>query len=994
MADRSIDVTHGRKTTVVFDDFPEWTIAPPFKLDRSAKQIGQGTADRKSNVHRLEFGWQMRAKIMDIGKVHESAEAQSGFYLASLGKATIAPNHTETNYQRQQPLPGVSYRADVPASGKTLIKKDVPAGESAEQRLSADQSSFPGPDDSEEVTDLDRVLVATTDHDPIDHVVMTWTQPDHGAAAVDVLAQFYFSGPAGQTSDFDGYGQYCARIYGDLTVKLFERGEDPAVPGSPDWKYRFWFNCGDGYGRRPHVMHVMHVFSDSVQNPDGSYSGSTLTFVSDSLLLTFSSLAENLRDDVKEYSAMSKSAPKYVVPNPGLPVHSSPVRVDVRRDVFLDFHVAKHVFPAEATLTDEPFTLDHWPVQDEILRFEVNAVRPTGTGMSAQVYDAADDSPLTQTLVLDDEFGLVYECLLNAGSRGYYAAFTFTSDTDKTATLKGTRAIDTPTTEQVAFATTTLPDYQDSGSVVALMNGTVRGFRITGPQSDPSAYNALFSADDLSGEFAPVLRLRDMVPVRIETEYDTSDHSLKSVLFSGYTAGPWAEKAGTSSVYPSPDWHSSAMTATGEWRRLQDGLAPQNFSWVDNTIGRGFRVTFIAKELMKDAGVPENRLIVPDRPIEFFGSQGDQFFIENSEPISPVVVRILKEYLGAYVLQDDNASADGGTTVGCWRVLEQKVPDASMVATWGGPYRPIARFTYGEYLGGSVDPGTVIVPVMDRALGFDTVDGHEVPILWAKKGPRERTERPEGNIVVVRGAAIDVQSGKSGRTEASMLSQVAYNVKSCNFFGLAPGDPNYPGPLNADGSPNPEYLQYPAPVKVYDATLNTEAAVNFVCRRVAEFACVSRRIREFDGPLALVWDQDDPYQVNPRPMRFYDAVQFWDPDAESWETWLVRSCDPFWDKDNVQMARYVLVRPSNIDTVAALSADKGLSPLANWIKKTLFGLGSGARVETPRGKRLGMRSTVWAGLPESPLDPIQDLDPTSPDFGKFYWMMDYDPMAA
>lgn len=59
----------------------------------------------------------------------------------------------------------------------------------------------------------------------------------------------------------------------------------------------------------------------------------------------------------------------------------------------------------------------------------------------------------------------------------------------------------------------------------------------------------------------------------------------------------------------------------------------------------------------------------------------------------------------------------------------------------------------------------------------------------------------------------------------------------------------------------------------------------------------------FEAPLLFVTDESDVHQTKPRPLRWYDPVYVDD------ELFLVRSCNPTYSKDSVQMAVYELEAP-------------------------------------------------------------------------------------
>jgi hypothetical protein len=89
--------------------------------------------------------------------------------------------------------------------------------------------------------------------------------------------------------------------------------------------------------------------------------------------------------------------------------------------------------------------------------------------------------------------------------------------------------------------------------------------------------------------------------------------------------------------------------------------------------------------------------------------------------------------------------------------------------------------------------------------------------------------------------------------------------------------------------------------------LGTQHLVDVFCRRIYDQACHGTKVVPFIAPLALVVDPNDGFQVNPRPLRYYDPVTITDNGAVS--QWLVRNCNPIYKKDSVQYASYELEAP-------------------------------------------------------------------------------------
>jgi len=460
------------------------------------------------------------------------------------------------------------------------------------------------------------------------------------------------------------------------------------------------------------------------------------------------------------------------------------------------------------------------------------------------------------------------------------------------------------------------------------------------------------------------LGIRDNIPIKITTTNDSGGTNT-TTLFRGYTQGATQTIPGgvTSDPYKG-NWKDYNVPCVGEWRRLADVLAPRRFTFFDRANDRPFKVTDAIRQLLSIA-YPDTMIDVPDRPITLFSVTNQQFIIEPGDSVLPVIVRLASEYLGGWLVFDENAG-----TYGMWRILEQKLPT----------YNNLVRFRPDH-------AGTGIITTVDGAYGTDTVGSQTVLKTFIAHGITSTTERPEGNCVAVFGGAAQESAASQGLNNSAMLVQVVYNVNSYNFLNLGSGDDGYPTP-----TANPDYLGYYAPIKVYDATLSTPEAVNWVARRVFQYACFGRKVLRFKAPLVLVTDSTDTEQVNPRPLRFYDPVQVWN--GTSYDQYIVRDCSYTYTKDHIQMADYELVTTSVIDEFGAVPPVKNdIDQLMKLMKRSVFGSSPWTQFFSSQQKQFGGYSSDWMALPEPTIEPIQDLDNTSGTFGQFLPSIDFDALG-
>ena len=965
-------LTRYRNTTVTLDDFLPVTLQTAIQFERPAEAMGQTKDSKKINVHYVnQVGWQLRAYQYDYGKLHEWAAAQDGTYSVALGRSTVASNFSEANYQRDPGVTGGGWAG--PSSGRPGLRRDVPAGGTFDTELTADVAAFPGPSlPSGESGQVNRVLVTSDNHSPVDQVFFWFQSPGHAVNGYSVVARFYFCGPAGSDDDLVGYGQYCLTLYGDGLARLYERGEAPGdATHTAIWDERFRYIYEPSRQFSPTRTYTLNIASDTYQDAGGAYHGTKLVMPCAGVSNT--SVANALIDT-------AIAAIKLGDPYPNVPIYRVPkktdeatqvtaLRIDLRRDVQAVFHVVKATYPASGTLIDGVFSLDFVPTTDTDFTFEWYGWTPSGTTLDCKLYDADTGVELTGSLNFTDLYGGSRAYTPNDQQRFYRVKAFFTSDGNSTPTLLAWRLFRNPVRETPS---TTPIVIDDARTAPSLPQVRVSSVGVTQQDTDPTSAGANLAINDLIGAVTD-LAIRDNIPVKVETTYD-SGLTNKSVLFRGYTQGATGQYPkganvrsldGTALSYPSASWLQYNVPCAGEWRRLQDFLAPRRFTFFERALNLPMKVTDAVRELLESA-YDSSMVDVPDLSVRIFAVDQQQFVVQPGDPVLPVIVKLLSDYLGGWLVFDENAG-----TYGMWRVLEQKVPT----------YNNLARFRPDH-------PGAGKLTHVDGAYGSDTVGSQEVKKTFIRKGTfNVRVERPEGNCVAVYGGAMDSAAAKAGVNSAAMLTQVVYNVSSYNFLNLASSDPAYPSP-----SGNPDFLGYYAPIKVYDPTLSTAAAVNWVARRVFNFACHGRKILTFQAPLILVTDVNDTEQVNPRPLRFYDPVQVWN--GSSYDQYIVRSCNIAYTKDAFQWANYELVTTSVINDFGAIPPVKDpLRQLARMFKRVVLGQSPDTPMDRSQHLQYGQRTPDWMALPEPTNAAIQDLDPASPTFGDFLPMLDFDGLS-
>lgn len=968
-------VTAYRSTEVVFDTPAPVLLEPWFAYERRADSFGRNKNELKSDVVLLpRSGWILRPYVFDPGAVHETTAGGAGVQSQDGGLMTLAGTFVEKPYFRDPGLSGVTYSGS-PDTGSLMWQKRIAAGDSFADSLSADQSAYPSPRTSEDTVEMDRVAKTTGNFEPDDTVLFRFYVPGSAITVAGAIATLYFTGLAGSNDAFTGDGQYALKLNGDGLATLFER--DPAEGlAEAMWKVRHAFRWAHPqlvYA----VCHSIVVGSDAahLSSPD-RYEGRRIYFrtvaspdVRAGFALTETLIAGAITA-IDLASAAFDSVYDVPLQDDAAATELAPVRIDLRRDLRAVCQVHKSKYRTSGSVEDDPFTLPFVPQALEPFYLEWYGAVPSGTGIDVKMYDAGTGAELSGGgLTISDELGGQKVYLPNAGQRSYYLKATLTGDGTKTPLLRSVRVIRHPVAEDAPD--TTERTFPTARNGLQLPLDAVRGVNVTGPGDDPSHETMSLQLQDFAGGMG-LLKVRSGMPVKVQTTYDAAGTD-RTVLFEGYVSQARGQKkfAGGRS-YPDPWALAYEVTALGRARRLQEQLMPKRWAWFDQEAKAGYKVTDAIKLVLKASGEPDSRIDVPDLPLRLFSQNEDDLVAQPGTNLLDIVTGFAQDYLGAYVVWDPNAG-----DAGMWRLLQAKEY----------PYNTLARFeTEHPGAGKTYGDGAYADASATSPLG----NAQTIKRTFIRRRTLEQyVEPPEGNVVVVFGGANSDAAQEQGQAGFSVLTQTLVNVASYNFAGVVPSDPAYP---DTEG---PDYLGRIVPIEVFDPSLSTQEAVNWVCTRVYRAACCAHKYLSFEAPLVLVTDADDGQQSRPRPLRFYDAVEVYDPVLAQYVQYIVASCDPMYSRDRVQMARYTLVTTSNLADFAAIQLRSGL---ARYRKAAAY---AGRRAEGKTGRTplqtgpqtlLRERAATWMEMPERAAQPIQDTDPASGTFGQVFWQMDFDRM--
>lgn len=950
-------VTPGRRTRARFNRFLPQVLVPYLAIGHNSGQMMQGSKAKQLNVEYIPgIGIRLKRSLEDSRLVWEKGEVREH----TSSNATYASNMLRIPLNRQFTDTGLTY-TDTDASAGYVHQKQIPAGSTWANSLSADATAFPPPT-APAGSPLDRVMATSDVHEP-DDTAAFWVYVPGAGANIGAFAQLYFSGPAGGNEEGVGIGQYCLRVFGDGVAVLFEK----LVAETATWLERFRFDIspkmesGAGF--------TVQITSNAAQEASGAWVGNTVAFVvaqapgaqtkgRDPAGVLVDTLAS------KAIAAITRHSIIYDVPTDVAAVTTpAPIRIDLRRDARIMFWSALSSYATTGKIVDEVIHLPYAPVgtgADFLL--DVYCARPTGTTVTASMVDVDTGTPLTLTDVQFDGmagFRAIFTVPANDSTR-YSVQLSMTGSGTKTPTVKSWQlyrepVMETPTPDEIV-----IDDVRPVGPALAtLFLSSEAGMSIDSQTEAAAADSATFVVEDLTGQQIP-LRWRTGTPVQVEVTDEAG--TLLSTVFQGIVGSTSVETYGRDGKdYPNEDATRITVMCTGEWTRFSRKLAPNRLSLVDPD-GQPMRIDDVLRVMFYLGGYLVDNVAIQDYPIRMFSADDAQALsgLEPSSRICDFTHQVLEDYIGGTLVWCPNS----GTSNGMWRLIRKPVP----------PYNVLMRF-HREH------PGTgKLAHVLGSYPTTTTANGQVVAPSYMVKGTMAtRYEPPEGNVVTVFG----------GGDNGAQYLRTLYNVVSYNALAVAEGDPGYPDPES------PDYLGEAVPIHVYDGTLRSQAAVDWVARRVFDVGCFGREYLSFEAPARYVLDITDEFQTQYRLLRFGDVVEAQQPDG-TWRTYMVTKCALRYNRDNMQMMQVELGTATNFDRVGLIPSAFDLHSLTRArIKQAKRAMG-----EPTNDRPLSSINRLWKPSGVQPIrflptvdviPPLQDLVPSSPTFGTFYFMEGYDP---
>lgn len=968
----------GRRKTEVIVDRPFPNLVSPYAVFfREGEEIALNTEQFATNVTYIPgIGWKLKRINIDILDDRHS-DSDVGKHTITDGTLQTTPQYKDINTWSNPSLSGIAYSGTPLGDiGGQMVRRVIASAESFASELASDLILLPKPlRDFLTVQPL-RSSKTSTNHDglrdiEVEHIVV--------ADQKDVfMFATYFNGPMGGPApttahpNLTGTGKYVLDTFSVVTV-LREYCTD--TDGNTDWAVR-----KEILNRK--FMSRGHPTPGRYKTNINLFWDGTVGKISFNVALTGPvsvGFLTKYRGDPEEVHGT------YIIPKPTqIPNENlQPIRTDIPPDHRSSHSIKQAVYAGSGTLQGLDFSFDGPVPVGSTITVQWNGYCPPGTELTFGLFNDSGVTPIfvAPTTLVNDQYGgeatytLPQNDTLPFCFETYYPRFNFhTTGSNLSPVLTDYTVIKEATIEYVTGAELKIPKFVNSGTVVC----DIANLEVTQGGPDPTQASATFDVTDYQ-DFIAMFRRNGAIQIEIRQYPDPSGSpEVYSVLHHGYVPGAWAhqEKRATE-VDGSIQKYS--VTSQGPWVRLQSALTPSRLSLWDSFNAEPYRVTFMIKKLLLTAGFPDNMINIPVLPVKFFSTNSSDYVIEPYTPVLDLIMSWIHDYIGGYLVFDNNATVETDETrlYGEWKLIVRKPLTVSnpLCVFHRGPSELATPPYVPKYLLNVNEVYNTSVFKDKDGMGSDIARSFMI-----KETFQQRVEPPEATIVHVVGGAVTLPSTSVSQSPAgALLSQWAVNVNAYNAFNLNPGDPGYP---DTNKITNPEYVGYYMLLYVQDFTLQSQDAVNWVCRRYYDSSCTCRIHWTFKAPLVLITDSSDPNQIRLRPLRLYDEVWAEDEDG-SFTRFVVADCTPIIEKSVNSVALYHLI---SAPTVADFQQGPRYGTVREKLVKTVWQsqgtpVHSGQRSSVNRQVSLVQGSALM--LPHKRGATLQTLDPTSPDFGKF-----------
>ena len=888
-----------RKTWDMFDK--------PFTLSKGKP----GDASAQSNVsYYNNEGWRLDSTYDRYAYQYEKAVSDDSFLALELAPPTTPGGSAVASYSAQatpEYLPFLG-TTTTRTSGYPFHYIKQKAGDTDAVNWSDDQAVLPPPPDFDWVT-LDRICRTEEPLEPTDSITITVRSARTGQSVAQGLAfrvyACFLPTFIKSVSPYPGTGIYAFEFWLDGTFELKEwvpvvANPNPNVLTDYKWVQRYeavWCDKVQGGGLDQTIIISSDAVSDG--NPtieDRQYFGTTITVrtLNKSSISTGIEQSQNFLDtSIINYNIIQDepTQPSNVL-IPLLSTSWRKVRLDIRRDVSLDFNLSKPRFKETGFVWSKLMNLGYEPINNPTyggqapfaafpITVTVQGTIPDGTNIDLFLFGYNPNLAPTDanyelsafavpgSYVVTSTYATRSFIVVGANNVGYqyYRALVVYTSTGGIATPRLNR-----------FTAFRNPHYTTSNPTT--VKAPIKEMlQIVGQSRDPSTAGGYVKLPDPSNVLAPILQKRARVPFDIRLYYDLVDKTKFSILQRGrIIKAPFRQigqkmnqgfkNTNPEVLYPATDWGTYDATLLGEWTALERRRTPKTWNFAAGSPDdkdKPWKVTDIIRLLLQVAGYPPSQIDVPDidQRLLFQGNKQD-YLLELYSFIAPYICRLAHDYLNAYLVFDENATnlAAGGTvndTMGCWRLKRAPLPNDA------GKYRAVAAFsteapTVANYP--TVVPGA-FAPISDGR------GGTIVPRFVNKSLYTREVEAPEGNYVFITGQGVLQTNASTSSFKPYLIQQTVYNWAAADFGqNVATGHP-LPDPTNPDYTDGVPEMIYQC-----DPVLTTNDAVNWRARRVFDLACHSRIWHRFTAPAVLVTNPDDTNQIRPRLPMFGDIVLF------------------------------------------------------------------------------------------------------------------------
>lgn len=891
-------ITPGRETNIYLDATDWKTIEPAYKYSRWAKNMFKArSGDAKYISYRN--GIIVKPYSEFAGKIVENHSAQSGFVSCVMSSEFSSTYMWAKNSSAESP--GVSYGADVPTQSLPLLRKSINASTSfGSGALTGDGTAYPAPTSSDSkyisgnVT-LDRVAYTTSNFDADSEIIIFIDVERSELDDHDTTFIAQFVGPPSIGAD-DGY-MYALCISMNRQLVLMNRQAGTWV------QVGFLPSSESANG-----LMVVVISKSSLGITPGSGPGGYIT-VSCS---TGNALIEII--GVQAMFAVNHSTGNYgfLTPNNSkntltykvpaseirtLPVAiSGAVRVDMRRDIFGGFAIYKQGYPTTSiTINDDSLALRPTINYEGINDYYLYTVYKKPAGCTVTPKFINDSTGTEMTVVSSEEHSLGSD-LYNSITRYEMPELCSSGHLQLTLQASG----DT-TPEFYYYHVQKEGIAEQSGPGETLLHTGTYAYSyftklgIIGQTRSIDSSRATLDIADLQNKL-DIFETRAGLPIKVVTTHN----GITCVLFRGYV-----QKA-VKKIHSAPNLGGVAQSefatytvmCNGVWQKLKENFieSPCESLYTAGT-NEGMKVTDIIKALLARAGFPEangTTIIdddatqdIIDLPIRVIPFGKDSKLILNPlDDLFKLIETFCRDYLGHFLVWDDNLGNNGK-----WVLKEPPhafdgdgyVADVPVAVFYTNLPSHIAgkKIDYlPSYENSPVTVGEVVYEITGSFIKKSTWES------WVKP--------PEANEITVTGAG---ELKETGSTSARTVT--LYNFKSFNVF------PDHP---TAD-STHPDYLGRRVPLWIVDYSLEigtpdektSISAIRTLAKRVYDLTAHAIKRATFEAPLVIIPHPDDPTRV--RPLRFYDLIYIDDT------PWLIRSCNPTYVKDHIQMATYEVEAP-------------------------------------------------------------------------------------